>query len=551
MEDSGVTRRTVLRGTALGALGAALPVAGALKGTAAQAQTAPLTLTVDTASPGHAVSPQLYGAFFEEINYAGVGGLYAELIRNRAFMDPATPDEFVTPAGIPRVPGKFGSALQLNGGSPASYVLLPQGIVGGLTDFTVAGWVNAAATPNWARFFDFGTGETDYMFLTVSAGGTNNPRFAITVSGNGDEQRLDAPDPLPLSTWTHLAVTLSGATGTLYVNGTAVATNTSMTLNPSSLPVTTNDYIGKSQFPPDPSLDATVDEFQIWNRALSAAEVQSLLTSAAGTTGGGNVAWYRFDEAEGATAVDSSGNGKNGTIELIDTDWSAVADGGAEATAALDATTPLNAELTRSLKLELTSVTAGQRAGMANIGYFGVPVVPGRAYRVSFFAKATAGFAGPLTVSLESQDGSQVYAAAQAGGLKTDWRQFAATLLVPRGVAESADGRFVISVDNRGPHPVSVPDGATVWLQVVSVFPPTYKNRPNGLRPDLTEIVAAIRPKILRFPGGNYVEGVTVDTRWNWKQTIGPIWERPGHENSAWGYWSDDGLGLLEFLQRE
>jgi hypothetical protein len=133
------------------------------KTTAARADTA--TLTVDTASPGHAVSPQLYGAFFEE---TGVGGLYAELIRNRAFMDPATPDEFVAPANIPRVPGMFGSALRLNGGSPASYVLLPPGIVSGLTDFTVAAWVNPAATPNWSRVWDFGTGETAYMFLTVS-----------------------------------------------------------------------------------------------------------------------------------------------------------------------------------------------------------------------------------------------------------------------------------------------------------------------------------------------------------------------------------------------
>jgi alpha-L-arabinofuranosidase len=58
-----------------------------------------------------------------------------------------------------------------------------------------------------------------------------------------------------------------------------------------------------------------------------------------------------------------------------------------------------------------------------------------------------------------------------------------------------------------------------------------------------------MHPRIFRFPGGNYVEGVTVGTRWNWKQTIGPVWERPGHQNSAWGYWSDDGLGLLEYLQ--
>ena len=93
------------------------------------------------------------------------------------------------------------------------------------------------------------------------------------------------------------------------------------------------------------------------------------------------------------------------------------------------------------------------------------------------------------------------------------------------------------------------PAGTSVWLQVVSLFPPTYRNRPNGLRPDLVELVQAMGPTIFRFPGGNYVEGVTVDTRWNWKQTIGPVWERPGHQNSAWGYWSDDGLGLLEYLQ--
>jgi alpha-L-arabinofuranosidase len=88
-----------------------------------------------------------------------------------------------------------------------------------------------------------------------------------------------------------------------------------------------------------------------------------------------------------------------------------------------------------------------------------------------------------------------------------------------------------------------------VWLQVVSLFPPTYRDRPNGLRPDLVELLKQIHPKILRFPGGNYIEGVTVDTRWDWKKTIRPVWERPGHQNSAWGYWSDDGLGLLEFLQ--
>ena len=287
MNDNAVTRRTVLRGTALGILGAAgataLPAAdplAATAATAARADTAPLTLTVDTAHPGHAVSPDLFGVFFEEINYAGVGGLYAELIRNRAFMDPATPVQWYAPADVPRVPGKFGTALQLGGGSPVQYVLLPQGIVGGLTDFTVAAWVNPSALLTWSRVFDFGDGENIYMFMTVAAGGTGNPRFAITVSSNGHEQQLNAPAPLPLNAWSHLAVTLAGTTATLYVNGAAVDTNTAMTLNPASLGATTQNYIGKSQWP-DPYLSGTVDELQVYSRALSATEVQSLLTSAA------------------------------------------------------------------------------------------------------------------------------------------------------------------------------------------------------------------------------------------------------------------------------
>jgi alpha-L-arabinofuranosidase len=551
MSEQGPTRRSILRGTALGILGAAALPAAQAAGTpwARAAATAPLTLAVDNASPGHAVSPDLFGAFFEEINYAGVGGLYAELIRNRAFMDPATPDEWVPPADIPRVPGVFGNALQLNGGSPANYVSLPAGIVSALTDFTVAGWVNPAQTPNWSRLFDFGTGETFYMFLTVSAGGTNNPRFAITVSGNGNEQRLDAPDPLPLSTWSHLAVTLSGTTATLYVNGTVVDTNTDMTLNPSSLPVTTQNCIGRSQFPPDPYLDATVDEFQIWNYALTAAQIQSLLTSAGGSVGGGNVVWYEFNETMGDIAIDSSGNGNNGTIVPVTSEWTLVLDGGGTMTGVLDTSTPLNDQLTQSARLDVTGVGAGQRVGLANTGYFGVGVTGGQEYQVSFFAMASEGFTGPLTVSLETQDETQTFATAKVHGLTGQWQRFTTRLRVPASAGQSANNQFVIGIDNRSGRVTDVPDGTSIWLQVVSVFPPTYKNRPNGLRPDLVELLLANKPRILRFPGGNYLEGDTVDTRWAWKQTVGPVWERPGHENSAWGYWSDDGLGLLEFLE--
>ncbi len=206
----------------------------------------------------------------------------------------------------PRVPGQLGNAVKLNG--IADYVNLPTGIVSGLRDFTVAVWINPAATTTWTRVFDFGTGTAVNMFLTVNSGA--GPRFAITTAGGGAEQRLSRSGQLPRDAWTHLAVTLSGTTGTLYVDGVPVATNAGMTLRPTDLGVTGNNWIGRSQYP-DPFLNATVDDFQIYDRALDTAEVQRL---AAGEQGAGNVASYRFDEADGADALDSSGNGRTATI---------------------------------------------------------------------------------------------------------------------------------------------------------------------------------------------------------------------------------------------
>ena len=82
----------------------------------------------------------------------------------------------------------------------------------------------------------------------------------------------------------------------------------------------------------------------------------------------------------------------------------------------------------------------------------------------------------------------------------------------------------------------------------MSLFPPTYKNRENGNRPDLMEMMAAMHPKFLRLPGGNYLEGDQIDERFDWKNTIGPLVDRPTHR-SPWNYQSSDGMGLLEFLE--
>jgi hypothetical protein len=208
-----------------------------------------------------------------------------------------------------RAGGKLGNAVKLCGNG--EYVSLPDGIVSGLHDFTISAWVNPSRSTPWSRLFDFGTGTGTYMFLTMSAGG-GPLRFAITTSGGGGEQQITSSSgTLPLNTWSHVAVTLSGSTATLYVNGQPVGTNTGMTLTPSALGATTQNWIGRSQYPADPYLAAGVDDFQIYSRALSASEISGL---ASGQPGAGDVASYKFDETGGATATDSSGNGRDATI---------------------------------------------------------------------------------------------------------------------------------------------------------------------------------------------------------------------------------------------
>ena len=210
--------------------------------------------------------------------------------------------------------------------------------------------------------------------------------------------------------------------------------------------------------------------------------------------------------------------------------WDAVGD----AKLSLDTATPLNAALDLSLKLDAGGASKARPAGIANGGYWGVPVRPRTTYRASFYAK---GFKGPLKISLQSADGQKVFASADIKAAGGDWRRYEATLTTG-DVAVTKAARFVLTTTQPG----------TVWLQQVSLFPPTYNNRANGDRPDLMRKLADMRPAFLRMPGGNYLEGDTIPERFDWKKTLGDPAARPGHQ-SPWKYWSTDGMGLLEFLE--
>jgi len=194
-----------------------------------------------------------------------------------------------------------------------------------------------------------------------------------------------------------------------------------------------------------------------------------------------------------------------------------------------------SAELDKSGPSTARPVALRVRGGVANDGYWGIPVRPATSYSLNLWAKADA--EGPIVASIESVDGATVYARADVKGANGTWGKLKATLKTAKGIAPTKEARLVLRTGA----------ARSVWLAQVSLFPPTYRGRANGNRPDLVKMLADMRPQFLRFPGGNYLEGNTPEERFPWKETLGPIEERPGHR-SPWGYRSTDGMGLLEFL---
>ncbi len=188
-----------------------------------------------------------------------------------------------------------------------------------------------------------------------------------------------------------------------------------------------------------------------------------------------------------------------------------------------------------SMKLAIESIAEGQRAGVANGGYWGIPVKSAWEYQASFYAKAGTDFLGPLTVSIESNDGRTTFAHAVVNKVDTAWHRYEVKLKTGT-VEESTANRFVISAASPG----------TLWMAQTSLFPPTFHDRPNGNRIDLMEKLADLRPGYVLFPGGDFMIGSVERTRFHWKNAIGPETLRTGQQ-TRWER-SSNGFGLLEFL---
>ncbi len=216
--------------------------------------------------------------------------------------------------------------------------------------------------------------------------------------------------------------------------------------------------------------------------------------------------------------------------------WYLVEDGNARAKMTPDSATGPSTSLPSSLKIEIAQADPHNHAGVLNVGWWGMALKPNTEYKGSLYAKAAGSGIGPLTVSLINDNTGKPVATATIDGLGIEWKQYAFTLKTG-AIQPSSANHLVITAGHAG----------TLWLQLVSLFPPTYHDRPNGNRIDLMEKLAAMHPSFLRFPGGNYLEGDHIKDRFDWKKTIGPLVDRPTHPG-PWNYHSSDGMGLLEFL---
>ncbi len=452
-------------------------------------------------------------------------------------------------------PGVVGpSALSLSGNQ--QYAAATGPVIDTTQSFTVSAWVNLNNTNGYQTFVSQDGSQVSGFYLQLRG---DSHRFAFThlaydsTSALGSIATASSIIPQP-GEWYLLTGVYNATKDTvsLYVNGTLQQTQSNSGSWSASGPLA----VGRGKFAGNPVdfVSGRIDDARAYSGVLGASAIKQL--AGPGTlTVNASQAGPRINPTQFGEFLEEINHSGDGGVyaELIRNRdmkedasspayWSAVTDGGASGAVALDTTQGPTSANAVSLELSVGSVPAGGRVGVANAGYWGIPVTPSTTYQVSFYARSSQAASGPLTVDLESNTG-QVYASSTVPGVTGSWAKYTTTLTVPNGVARSLTNRFVISTND----PSAA--GSTLWFDIVSLFPPTYDGVPNGLRIDLMDKLGALHPGYFRVPGGNYLEGSTIDTRFEWSNTVGPIEDRPGHFNSAWGYWSQDGMGLLEYLQ--
>jgi alpha-L-arabinofuranosidase len=200
-------------------------------------------------------------------------------------------------------------------------------------------------------------------------------------------------------------------------------------------------------------------------------------------------------------------------------------------------TSLLNNNQNHCLKLEVSSVASGI-VGVANGGYWGIKLENNKKYKVSFWAKKGTDYKGTIKVKLESNTG-KIYAESKDFKPAEKWQHFTCEL-TPGGVPGiTGNNRFVLYANAKG----------ALYFDVVTLMPPAWKDRPNGMRIDLAERLDALKFKYIQFPGGCTAESYKMSECWNWKNSVGPLEQRAGSTRDRWWYNNELYFGLDEYLQ--
>ena len=214
--------------------------------------------------------------------------------------------------------------------------------------------------------------------------------------------------------------------------------------------------------------------------------------------------------------------------------WSVTTGGEGKVEVAIDTSRPISPKNLRSLKVTIAE-PGNAFAGIVNKGFWGIPVKQGEVYQLSLRARCDEVFQEGLIVALVGSDG-RCYAKERLPRLTQDWKTYECSF-----TANGTDPKAQLEIVGAGK--------GKFWLDMVSLFPrSTWKNRKNGLRPDLAGMLADLKPSFVRFPGGCWVEGDTMEYAYRWKQTIGDVSERRTQYN-IWKYHATHGLGFHEYLQ--
>ena len=198
----------------------------------------------------------------------------------------------------------------------------------------------------------------------------------------------------------------------------------------------------------------------------------------------------------------------------------------------LDENDPINSENPNSLRVENPD---GHHISVYNEGFWGIPLKKKETYFLTFYAKKDETFSGNIDITLENKKGEKL-AGKSCEIVSRKWQKYEVVL---ESNGDETEGILVFSANHNG----------TFWLEFVSLFPQnTFMERPNGLRSDLVKRASDLKPTFLRFPGGCFVEGFSVETAYRWKNTIGDVTKRRSLW-TLWNYRTTNGLGYHEYLQ--